>query len=133
MSRHRIGDVAAKVGVETHVLRHWEDVGVLVPARTPNGQRVYDDDLATRALIIRRCQRAGLSLAQIRALAPSDEAQRLVLIAEERERVQAAISQLRETDAYLEHLTECRHPLANECPECSSFAVGAPPARLTRH
>jgi len=124
MTMHRIGDVAAAVGVDTHVLRHWEDVGVLIPDRTPSGQRVYDDNAATRAMIIRRCQRAGLSLAQIRALAPVGDAERLALIAAQRERLHTTIDRLRDTDAYLDHLAQCRHPLAQECPECSAFARG---------
>ncbi|MHA7984932.1 MerR family transcriptional regulator [Rathayibacter sp. CAU 1779] len=122
MTTYRIGEVAAQVGVETHVLRHWEDVGVLVPRRTGTGQRVYDHESITRARIIRRCQRAGLSLAQIRALAPAESADRAALINEQRCVVQETISRLLMADAYLDHLTQCRHPLADECPECSAFA-----------
>lgn len=122
---YRIGEVAAAIGVETHVLRHWEDVGVLIPGRSATGQRVYDHEAVTRGRIIRRCQRAGLSLAQIRALAPAGTAERAAMIDAQRAAVQEAIVLLRRTDAYLDHLTQCRHPLADECAECSAFAHDA--------
>ncbi|MGC4932221.1 MerR family transcriptional regulator [Gordonia sp. DT30] len=119
---YRIGEAAAAIGVQTHVLRHWEDVGVLVPARTATGQRIYDDESITRARIIRRCQHAGLSLAQIRALAPSTTGERVAIINEQRAAIQNTIAQLRRTDEFLGHVTQCRHPLVDQCPECSDFA-----------
>ena len=39
----RIGDAAATLAVATHVLRHWEDVGLLRPRRLSSGHRAYDD------------------------------------------------------------------------------------------
>ena len=122
---YRIGEVAAAVGVETHVLRHWEDVGVLVPARNGGGQRVYGQEAVTRARIIRRCQRAGLSLAEIRSLAPADSPDRIEIIAERRAALSDTIAQLRGAVGYLDHLTRCTHPLADDCPECSEFAHGS--------
>ncbi len=32
-----IGELAARFGLATHVLRHWEDVGLLTPSATPAG------------------------------------------------------------------------------------------------
>lgn len=36
-----IGELAAHFGLATHVLRHWEAMGLLAPRRTPTGQRTY--------------------------------------------------------------------------------------------
>jgi MerR family copper efflux transcriptional regulator len=36
-----IGDLAARFGLATHVLRHWEEMGLLRPARTSAGRRRY--------------------------------------------------------------------------------------------
>ena len=123
MSELRIGDAASIVGVDTHVLRHWEDVGVLVPPRSATGQRVYDDEAVNRALVIRRCQRAGLSLAQIRELRPADDDARRALIEEHRSRIMDAVDQLQATGRFLEHLLSCRHGEITECPDCSGFAA----------
>ena len=32
---YTIGELAARFGLATHVLRHWEDMGLLSPARYP--------------------------------------------------------------------------------------------------
>ncbi len=60
-----IGDVAARFGLETHVLRHWESVGLLEPARDSAGRRRYDEDDAVRIAVVIRSQSAGMSLEQI--------------------------------------------------------------------
>ncbi|MFC8800712.1 MerR family transcriptional regulator [Promicromonospora sp. NPDC057138] len=127
MTGLRIGEVAAVVGVDTHVLRHWEDVGVLVPRRSTTGQRVYDENAVGRALVIRRCQRAGFSLAQIRALGPEDSASRRAVVEDHRSRIADEVRQLRATDRFLGHLLACRHSVINDCPECSAFAADSGP------
>jgi DNA-binding transcriptional MerR regulator len=123
MSGLRIGEAAAIVGVETHVLRHWEDVSVLVPARSGTGQRIYDENAVNRALVIRRCQRAGLSLAQIRALAPDDGESRRALVAAHRSRIAETVQQLQAADRFLGHVLACRHSVISECPDCTAFAA----------
>lgn len=64
----KIADAAARAGVAPHVLRHWEDVGVLRPARSPAGHRVYDETLVALARLVLVCQRAGFSLSEIAEL-----------------------------------------------------------------
>jgi MerR family copper efflux transcriptional regulator len=63
-----IGDVAARFGLETHVLRHWESVGLLEPARDGAGRRRYGEHDAVRIAVIIRSQSAGMSLDQIGVL-----------------------------------------------------------------
>lgn len=41
-----IGELAARFGRGTHVLRHWEDQGLLTPAERVNGRRYYDESHA---------------------------------------------------------------------------------------
>ncbi len=90
----RIGDAAAMLGLDSHVLRHWEEMGLLRPPRSSSGHRVYDDELVTRARLIRVCQRAGMSLAEIRALGTAGMARRVELVAAKRAEIQAAVEQL---------------------------------------
>jgi MerR family copper efflux transcriptional regulator len=106
------------------VLRHWEDVGVLVPSRTPTGHRRYDEELLTRARLIRLCQRAGLSLADIRALYVADYAARVQIVRENRHRIREVIAKLQRAEQFLSHVVDCVHPLLSECPHCSDFAAG---------
>jgi DNA-binding transcriptional MerR regulator len=63
-----IGNVAARFGLETHVLRHWESVGLLEPGRDSAGRRRYGEDDVVRIAVVIRSQSAGMSLEQIGVL-----------------------------------------------------------------
>ncbi|AKU14807.1 MerR family transcriptional regulator [Luteipulveratus mongoliensis] len=119
----RIGDAADQLGVAAHVLRHWEDVGVLVPKRAASGHRVYDDELVARARLVQVCQRAGLSLKEIQRLGASDQSHRVDLIEQRRASIATDLAALSRADRFLEHVLECRHPLVSECPDCAGFAA----------
>jgi DNA-binding transcriptional MerR regulator len=117
-----VGTAAEAVGVEAHVLRHWEDVGVLVPRRTASGHRRYDDELLTRARLVRLCQHAGLSLSDIRQLGVGDRERRIALIDATLDRIRADVSKLRRAERFLSHVVRCVHPVVSQCPDCAGFA-----------
>jgi len=117
-----VGAAAAALGLEAHVLRHWEDVGVLVPLRTASGHRRYDDELLTRARLVRLCQRAGLSLADIRQLNVADRDRRIGPISATLARIEAGMSRLQRAEQFLSHVVNCVHPMVSECPDCARFA-----------
>lgn len=119
---YAVGAAAAAVGVESHVLRHWEDVGVLVPLRSASGHRRYDDELLARARLVRLLQQAGLALAEIRALRAADRDGRIDLIATTLERIRTDISRLQRAEQFLSHVVTCVHPLVSECPDCAVIA-----------
>ncbi|MFE3255663.1 MerR family transcriptional regulator [Nocardia sp. NPDC059091] len=121
----RIGDAAAALGVETHVLRHWESVGLLAPPRSPSGHRSYNEHILDYARMIQTLQRTGLSLDQIRQLGVSGYDGRRDMIADRRAEVRERIELLEATDRFLEHLLECTHPIISECPDCSGFVARA--------
>lgn len=119
----KIGDAAAVLGIGAHVLRHWESVGLLVAPRTAGGHRAYDEQMLDQARLIRRLQRTGLSLGQIRELAHSDRAERRALIQHKRAEIHARITLLQATDRFLAHVSDCSHPIIADCPDCSTFAA----------
>lgn len=119
----RIGDAAAALGVETHVLRHWESMGLLAPPRSSSGHRSYNEHILDYARVIQKLQRTGLSLEQIRQLGIGGCEDRLAMLAERRAEVRARIVLLEATDRFLEHLAECDHPVISECAQCSEFAA----------
>lgn len=132
--RVKIGDAAAALGIEAHVLRHWESVGLLLPARTSSGHRYYTAQLLDQARIIRTLQRTGLSLEQIRELGLSRREGRAALIAAHRAAVRERIAVLQATEHFLEHLASCRHPVIADCAECAAFAAAsALPELAPRH
>lgn len=115
----KISDAAAALGVATHVLRHWEDVGVLVPERLDSGHRVYRAETIDRGRLILMCQRAGLSLAEIKELGAVGQGERVALIAAKRAGIAERIANLELADQFLAHVVTCVHPVISECPDCS--------------
>ncbi|GAA0901130.1 MerR family transcriptional regulator [Virgisporangium aurantiacum] len=47
-----IGELAHRFGLATHVLRHWETMGLLTPDRDGAGQRRYGRADLTRVALI---------------------------------------------------------------------------------
>ncbi|MFE7465929.1 MerR family transcriptional regulator [Streptomyces sp. NPDC057499] len=61
-----IGRLAERTGVSTRALRHYEDRGLLVPARDTNGYRTYSDPDVAAVARIRTMIAAGLGTETIR-------------------------------------------------------------------
>ncbi|WP_147917667.1 MerR family transcriptional regulator [Ruania zhangjianzhongii] len=123
MDGMKIGDAAVTIGVDAHVLRHWESVGLLRPPRSGSGHRCYDAQSLDQARLVRTLRRAGLSLRRIGELRQSGRNARLALIEEERSELQRRIELLTATDRFLAHTLECEHPIIADCPQCSGFTT----------
>jgi len=67
-TRIRIGEVAARAGVNTSLIRYYERIGLLPAPERVSGQRRYDASVLRRLAVIDVAQRAGLSLDEIRDL-----------------------------------------------------------------
>ncbi|MGO4455473.1 MerR family transcriptional regulator [Arthrobacter sp. RAF14] len=118
----RIGEVARLLGVEVHVLRHWDDVGAVVPDRAPSGQREYGEEHLHRLRVLQACQEAGMSLADIRKVLHRREPERLGAIERHLELIRRQRVQLEATERFLEHVVACEHDLLTRCESCSRFA-----------
>ncbi|MGC0144355.1 MerR family transcriptional regulator [Pseudactinotalea sp. Z1732] len=123
----RIGQAARRLGVATHVLRHWEDAGVVVPDRTGTGHRDYSEEHLHRLRILQACQGVGMSLADIRLVLHRDEPGRNAVIAQQVRAIQAQRSRLAGAERFLAHVLACRHDLVTRCPSCSTYAGAASP------
>lgn len=112
-----IGELADRFGLATHVLRHWEDEGLLSPARTVHGRRVYGAGDETRVAEILVGKDAGFSLEDLRELfaAPDRERRRAVLRAQLAE-VEQRIARLTLSRTLLEHGLRCEHEDYQTCP-----------------
>ncbi|TCC23492.1 MerR family transcriptional regulator [Kribbella speibonae] len=111
-----IGELAARCGLATHVLRHWEDERLLAPERVA-GRRQYDDAQVARVVMIQRAKAAGLSLAQIRRMfdAPNG-AERRAVLGEQDALLDAQIRRAQESKQLLERALNCEAPDFTECP-----------------
>ncbi|MCK9795695.1 MerR family transcriptional regulator [Isoptericola sp. 4D.3] len=99
-----VGGLAARFGLETHVLRYWEDMGLLAPARDGAGRRRYGQDDVVRVATILSSKVAGMSLEQIQVLLDAGGHDTGAV---ERHRVLAA--HLAELDRRQEEIERSRH------------------------
>lgn len=122
----RISSAADLVGVPAHVLRHWEDEGVLRPDRSGT-RRDFTDQHVNEARIIHRLRRAGIGLADIRELRSAPPGERAGQLTTSADRMAAEAERLRAAAAFLRHTAECEHPVIEECRQCRDYAhVGSP-------
>ena len=109
-----IGEVAARFGLPTHVLRHWEAEGLLTPARAGDRRRYTDADLHRVAAIL-ISKEAGFGLADIRTmLAARSAPARHEVMARHRERLLARIAWAQAALDMIEG--ECPHDDIMTCP-----------------
>lgn len=114
--RWSVGELADRFDLETHVLRHWEDKGLLHPERDSAGRRVYGEDDAYRVATIIVSKLSGMSLDQIRTLVDASsegrgDALRQHLI--ELDRRQADLERSRHMT---QHALECQAHDITSCP-----------------
>jgi len=111
-----IGELAGRFGLAAHVLRHWEDEGLLAPERV-NGRRTYGDHHAVRVAMILRGKAAGLRLDQLRAVldAPGG-ASRRELLREHRDALDERIRELAASRELIDHVLHCEAEDFTRCP-----------------
>jgi DNA-binding transcriptional MerR regulator len=120
-----IGAFAARFGLAPHVLRHWESVGLLSPARDPAGRRRYGDADAVRVAVVLRGKAAGLSLDTLRALLGAGGARaRQALLRGEAETLRHRIAAARTALALVECARECGHEELAACPHFRDALAG---------
>jgi MerR family transcriptional regulator, copper efflux regulator len=113
-----IGELAARYGLATHVLRHWEDQGLLTPERDSAGRRWYVGDDVVRVAVIMRSKAAGMSLHQILLLLDaSAEGRREVLEAHLADLDHRMAEMARSRDMTV-HALDCR---AHDIATCPNF------------
>lgn len=114
---HPIGDTAARFGLETHVLRHWEDKGLLSPARDGAGRRLYGDDDVVRIAVVLRSKAAGMSLEQIAVLLSDDHGPRRHAVLQEHiAALDRQLAEMQRSRAMAEHAFACEAHDMTRCP-----------------
>ncbi|WP_189296938.1 MerR family transcriptional regulator [Streptomyces albospinus] len=66
----RIGELSERTNTPRRLLRYYEEQGLLLAARTPNGYRDYDERYVDRVLQIRGLLDAGLPTRIIKQILP---------------------------------------------------------------
>ncbi len=123
-----VGDVAARFRLATHVLRHWEDVGLLRPARDAAGRRRYGVDDLFRVAVIMRSKDSGMSLDQIAVLLDADAADRHRVLQAHVDDLDRRMAEMERSRAMTLHALQCRAHDVAACPNFQRFVddvVGA--------
>jgi DNA-binding transcriptional MerR regulator len=111
-----VGEVAARFELPTNVLRHWETVGLLRPARDSAGRRRYGQDDVVRIAVIQRSKAAGMTLDQIAVLLDDGSAGRHEVLQQHLDDLDRRMEDMRRSREMTEHAMGCRsHDIAT-CP-----------------
>lgn len=111
-----VGDVASRFDLPTNVLRHWESVGLLRPARDSAGRRRYGQDEVVRIAVIQRSKAAGMTLEQIAVLLDDGSAGRHEVLQQHLDDLDRRMEDMRRSREMTEHAMGCRsHDIAT-CP-----------------
>ncbi|MFD7325914.1 MerR family transcriptional regulator [Streptomyces sp. NPDC059875] len=120
----RIGELSERTGTPRRLLRYYEEQGLIVADRTPNGYRAYDESNVDRVLQIRGLLDAGLPTRIIKQILPCLDKPRIIhfpdatpemlaTLENERDRMTERIRFLtRNRDAVAEYLDAVREKLA---------------------
>ncbi|GAA3127757.1 MerR family transcriptional regulator [Planomonospora alba] len=105
----RIGELAARTGVPTRLLRYYEERGLLDPGRTANGYRDYAECLVDRVVQIRGLIDAGVPTRIIGRILPCLDDPRAIHVADADPEIIAALERHRDQlDARIRCLTRNR-------------------------
>lgn len=115
-----IGEVAERFGLATHVLRHWEDVGVVAPGRDAAGRRRYGDADLVRVAAVLASQSAGLSLEQIRTMFDTRADGRRELLEQHLVDLERRRLELEVAHEVTAHALNCRDHDLTTCPRFSA-------------
>nr|WP_279592722.1 Cu(I)-responsive transcriptional regulator [Burkholderia pseudomallei] len=111
-----IGEAAKVSGVSAKMIRYYESVRLLNPAkRTDSGYRVYHDDEIHLLRFIRQARRLGFLV---------DDIRKLLALWQDRSRASAevkaiALEHVAELDGRIAELTDMRNTLVNLAAHCS--------------
>lgn len=125
-----VGEVAARFGLATHVLRHWEDVGLLRPARDGAGRRRYVRDDVVRVAVVLRSKAAGMTLEQIVVLLDAEARDRHEVLEGHLADLDRRMEEMRRSREMTEHALRCR---AHDIATCPRFEAGVEDLLAGRH
>ena len=120
-----IGEVAGHFGLATHVLRHWETMGLLSPARATGGRRRrYARADLYRVASILLAREAGLALTDIRdILTIADVEKRRKITRRHRDELVRRIEEMRAALNLIEGGLACDYEDITECPNYQSLVA----------
>lgn len=115
-----IGELGRHTGLATSALRYYERVGLLSPAGRANGRRYYGSASAAQVGLIRLCQDAGFTLAEIRVFVAAGSRRHPSwprLMEAKLVELETSIAHATRAKALIEHALACPHRELSLCPK----------------
>lgn len=115
-----IGELSRRTGVATSALRYYERMGLLSPAERVGQRRHYLPSSAERVALIRLCQEAGFTLAEIGRLFDGWSRAWGRLAERKIAELDARIADAQRAKKLITHALECPHRDLFACPNFRS-------------
>jgi MerR family copper efflux transcriptional regulator len=126
-----ISATAERTGLPAKTIRYYEEIGLVVPSRSANGYRQYDEEQVHRLAFVQRARGLGFGIDECRELLSLyDDKQRassdVKRIAEEKiAEIEKRIAELAAMRSTLEHLARtCHGDDRPDCPILDDLASG---------
>ncbi|MFI9273459.1 MerR family transcriptional regulator [Kitasatospora sp. NPDC052896] len=114
-----IGHLAELTGVPASAIRFWERHELLPPPERQGGQRRYPPEAVKRIVLLRKCQQAGLTLAQIREF-QQDQPRRAAMIRTKLAEIEQLMVDLDHAHQLMSHALRCSKTDILNCPTFSA-------------
>lgn len=111
-----IGQLAGITDVPASAIRFWERHGLLPEPERQGGQRRYPPEAAGRIVLLRKCQQAGLTLAEIREF-QREQPHRQAMIRSKIAEVEQRMVDLDHAHQLLTHALQCGEEDIVRCPK----------------
>lgn len=109
------GNLAKMAGVNIETIRYYEKQGILPePDRSPSGYRQYDDETVSRIRFVKRAQKLGFSLSEIKQLLKLSEGE-ITDCDEVKDIALKKLEEIREKIINLQKLDRILSNLATQC------------------
>jgi len=108
-----IGDVATRTGLPAKTIRYYEDIGLVVPARSPNGYRQFRQQDLHKLAFLGRARTLGFTIEDCRTLLAlyEDEGRASADVKQvamaHLHKIEAKIADLQSMRETLTHLVDC--------------------------
>ena len=112
-----VGDISDRFGLATHVLRYWEDLGLLTPGRDSAGRRRYGRDDVVRVAVILRSKAAGMTLDQILVLLDAGADSRREVLGAHVAALDHRMAEMARSREMTLHALDCRAHDVATCPQ----------------
>ena len=104
-----VGEIARQFGLATHVLRHWESVGLLSPERSASGHRLYAEADQYRVAVILLAKDAGLGLDDIHEMTRGAAQDRTAMLLRKQRELQEKVAVAQACLSLVECALDCDH------------------------